>query len=325
MKNDKKDLDEDFKAIIKREKKRVLWGILASSIGACITYCVYYYFDSTIENFSLANMTLGQDILFYTSLCTSFSGFGFYMVALDNTKKQVGTSIIKSALNEVFDSVSYYHDEHLPASLIEKADMDFPFDWDLVWGSDLVKGTYKGVHVMLSDVQLLKKNDTNSGLSDTITQFEGLWMVCDFKKRLSTELRLYERSRFRDSFNKGSVQTDSTSFNKQFIIETKVPQEAFYILTPHMMEYIQAMDKRANGNTYMCFLRQGKVHIAIHSGRNAFEVENLLRVNVDKLRKRFIGEVKYITDLIDELHLVDTFFEENKKKKKSPKKRSNLH
>lgn len=65
---------------------------------------------------------------------------------------------------------------------------------------------------------------------------------------------------------------DSEEFNDRFCVKTKVPGEAFYILTPHMMEYILEMADKANGWVYMAFLRSGKIQIAVNTNRDIFEL-----------------------------------------------------
>ena len=61
------------------------------------------------------------------------------------------------------------------------------------------------------------------------------------------------------------------------------------------------MDERAGGNTYLRFLKEGKVHVAVNSGRNHFEPDNLEDAGLDALRHRFRNEVQYVVDLIDAL------------------------
>ena len=103
----------------------------------------------------------------------------------------------------------------------------------------------------------------------------------------------------------GGIKTESEAFNQRFMIQSQSQHDAFYILTPHMMEYILSMDAKGGGDTYMRFLREGKVHIAINSGRNAFEMGSL-NTDVAALRQKFVGEIRYVTDIIDELRLVET-------------------
>ncbi len=307
--------DTELNSVILKERKRARIGIAICALGIIATSYFYYYCSSTIVDFDIENMTFVQNVIFFASIFVCIVGFAVQMVARSNVKKNVGNQLVASALQEVFDSVDYAPKERLSSSHIEAAKMNFPFKYNRIYGSDLVQATYKGVNVIISDITLEDSSPSSDigSSNDSTTVFQGLWMICDFRKNLSTELRITERSKIAQSLKRGEVKTDNEAFNKQFFVNTENPHEAFYILTPHMMEYIQSMDAKAKGDTYMCFLREGKVHIAINSKRNSFEINNL-NTDVQKLRARFISEIKYITDLIDALRLVDTIFAENIKK-----------
>ncbi len=188
-----------------------------------------------------------------------------------------------------------------------KVSPEASFTWD-----DYVKATYKGVQIEFGDITLKEYGDNESKDNNEI--FKGLWFICSFDKELATDLRIHERKVSSKIKIKGDgVQTDSTAFNKKFNIQTENPQEAFYILTPHVMEYFLATEKSVEGKMNIIFSRAGQVHIAIDSGRDAFELGTLF-TNVASLRKRFTKEVKYVTDMVDELLAIKTLFRENTKK-----------
>ena len=107
---------------------------------------------------------------------------------------------------------------------------------------------------------------------------------------------------------KGQVETENEAFNEKFGVTCENEHDAFYILTPHLMDHIMTLDERAGGNTYMRFLKEGKVHVAVNSGRDHFELERLNVSDVGALRRRFRGEVEYVTALVDELLAVNTMF-----------------
>jgi len=67
------------------------------------------------------------------------------------------------------------------------------------------------------------------------------------------------------------------------------------------------MDQKADAKTNLSFLRGGKLHVALNSGRDSFEIKRNMH-DVQKIRAQFEGELKYVTDLIDELRISDSFF-----------------
>jgi hypothetical protein len=73
------------------------------------------------------------------------------------------------------------------------------------------------------------------------------------------------------------------------------------------MEYIIAADEAANARTYFCFAGE-KVHIAVDSRRNTFEVRGADRKNPETARERIKKEMTYITAILDELFQNDNLF-----------------
>ncbi len=304
--------DDEINAIIQNERNFARKGTLCLVLSAVfMVLFVYMYFaaDRLSEN-----PTMIEIIVILVSIIFLSAGFYIRGKARDNAKNKAGLQLINLALNAVFDNVDYQPESRLSDTFISEAKMPFSFRYDKINGSDYVRASYKDVNIEMSDICLIDievEYHKDRGRTETErTVFEGLWMVCDFHKKLSSELRLAERSKLGQKFALGGVKTDSEAFNKQFYISSESEHNVFYILTPHMMEYIQAMDEKACGDTYMCFLQEGKVHIAINSGRNAFEIKSL-NTDATELRERFHNEVSYVIGLIDELRLVDTFFEED--------------
>ncbi len=223
-------------------------------------------------------------------------------------KNYVADNIVRQALEDVFDNITYDPEKRIDDSYIRNCQLGLP-RYDEIRGDDYVKGTYKGLNIEMSDITLIVEDvtqdeDGNEQRSERPV-FQGLWMVCDFGKELAADMRIMQKGRslLRDR----GIKTENEQFNKKFHIESAIEQEAFYILTPHMMEYILEMTKKAGGVTRICFARGGKVQITIDSGRNAFEVGRG-EADATVLRKKFVREIRYVTDIIDELRLVDTLY-----------------
>lgn len=224
-------------------------------------------------------------------------------------KRCVSDNVVRSVINSVFDGAFYDPFGRLSDSIIENTELGFS-SFNEISGSDYISGVYNGLNVEMSDVKLVQvtRVHTKDGVRETrTTVFEGPWMICDFGKELSADLLLVERSGLGKKFSKGGIKTESEEFNKNFLIESDNEHDAFYILTPHMMEYILEMDQKGGGKTHMRFMRGGKVHIAINSGRNSFELSGT-NVDLAFLKSKFESELRYITDIIDELRLQDTIY-----------------
>ncbi len=238
-------------------------------------------------------------------LCEMF--LGHYEKEL---KAYVSDNITRQALAEVFEIADYQPFGSISYEKVRGSDMGIS-GFNCTGGSDYLKGKYKGLPIELCDMSLIRRiyvEDENGHREERDeTIFQGLWMICDFGKELSADLWLWERKN-RDKILGGKgIRTENDQFNRQFQVESEIPEEAFYILTPHMMEYILEMDRKARGETHMRFERSGQVQIAIRKEEDSFEAGGISK-NATQLRKKFIQEIRYITDLIDELRLVDTLY-----------------
>ena len=113
--------------------------------------------------------------------------------------------------------------------------------------------------------------------------------------------------KLRRQHRSGSVEKENPAFNDRFLVTAASAQEAYYLLTPHMMEYILSAAGRSGGEVYMAFLRGGKLHIAVQTGRDFFELGKSA-ANIERLRQKFLGELRWFTDILDELRLADTLY-----------------
>ena len=221
-------------------------------------------------------------------------------------KEQLGAPLVRKALSMVFDRVEYRPFDRLPDHVMCLEQLNLPFDVDRIEGSDYTHVLYKGMDLKFSDIKLIDRR--SSGKNTTyVTVFEGLWLVCDFHKQISGEILLQEdnRSGFRFFDKLGHrgqvIETENEAFNKKYLIVAENEHDAFYVLTPHMMEYIEEMDARGGGVSYMRFTPEGKAYIAINSGKDLFEIDS--KTAPDMMIEKFLSEIYYVTGLLDTLHL----------------------
>ena len=235
--------------------------------------------------------------------------FGFlFAMSSSMIKKLLSDNIISGVLKEALG----YTVEYIPLGNVEPGYMVFPFSYNRVLGSDHIKAVYKGLNIELSDIELIEETEeTNEdGVTEnsSATHFKGQWLICDFGKELSGEVRLSANTKNLRKQNKNnSVEMENEAFNKRFLVIAGNPEEAYYILTPHMMEYILSMADKSGGEVYMSFLRDGKMQIAVQTGRDFFELGKS-KANVEKLREKFLGELRWFTDMIDTLRLEDSIY-----------------
>jgi len=209
----------------------------------------------------------------------------------------VSNNIVRGALAEKFDVEMY-----APGSHISSYDVRFSGliqNWNKISGSDLIEGIYKGVKFHFSDIHL--EHEKNSGKSKSrTTRFKGQWLIIDLKKEIPWFVELRHRGAIKA---KSDVETENIEFNRMFQIITKDPHTAFYVLTPHFIEYIIKAKRRANAEMYMKIIGK-QIYIALHNGRDLFEPygNNLFaEENIETLRMQMRWDVNYISGIIDEL------------------------
>ena len=100
---------------------------------------------------------------------------------------------------------------------------------------------------------------------------------------------------------------EDIQFNKEFNVFTQNEHEAFYILTPRMMERIRSLNNNLSGRLLLSFT-DNKLHIGLHNGKDSFECSIFRKINEEEIIKEITREIKIITDCVDELNLDNDLF-----------------
>ena len=150
-------------------------------------------------------------------------------------KKLLSDKVVGVVLKEVLGDAVEYN----PWGKINPGSMVFPFSYNCVDGSDHIKAVYNGLNIELGDVELIDKTEDTDEEGHTNTRqdtvFKGQWLTCDFGKELAGQVYVSERSKKDRRSMKSNVTMDNEQFSKRFCFRADDPQEAYYILTPHMM------------------------------------------------------------------------------------------
>ena len=249
-------------------------------------------------------------------------------------KQAAKSSVVRDALAEVFEGIAYNPNGCIDekrvkdTGLIDEWDesLGIHVDFDYT-GNDHVIGKYKGREIEMCDAKVdkvtmeIEKDDEGKETErkNRETLFKGIWMICKLAKPLPAALRIREKAdravlsplkkiAGKRVPAKSDVETENHAFNEQFQILTNDAHNAFYVLTPHFMEHILSADNKAAGRTMLCFSGD-QVHIAIHNGRDFFEIKNGSDTkDIAALKLRIQGEIKYLTGILDELFRNERLF-----------------
>lgn len=242
--------------------------------------------------------------------------FGYQMGAHGQAVKALlSDHIISGTLHEVLAQVEYTPSRGISSELVKEAGMVFPFVYDSIKGSDHIRGIYKELKVELSNITLYQTesvyNEERSAWEETREKrFQGQWLICDLDNTLSAPVRLSESAnKLRRQHKQDSIEMDNPAFQDRFLVTAESAQEARRLLTPHRMKSILAAADRSGGEIYMAFLSDGRLHVAIKTGRDLLTL-GAGKTDVAHLRQQFLDELHWFTGLIDALLPEDALYRE---------------
>lgn len=230
-------------------------------------------------------------------------------------------------LSKLFGSMDVLHDQLIPDCVQDIFGEEAVYDktvgiaggrinnshlvgksWNTCHGKNLVKGVCQGISFSMSDVTLIDHSEYEDSDGNTqdhdVTVFAGQWAVLDFEKPFSTNLIVRERGeKLFDKWadGKSTVEMEDVEFNKKFVVIAEDAHNAFYLLTPQMMEHIIQAEQRFKGRIYFCFM-DGQIHIAIDNGKSLFEGISMANGAAAE-RKRIRERLRLIPDLVEQMNL----------------------
>ena len=233
-------------------------------------------------------------------------------------KKRFKSEIVKKALEEKFTDLEYDPNKGMPYSVIASTKMMRM--GDIYHSEDYISGKYKDIKFEQADVHIEEEYQTtdSEGHTEThyVTIFMGRWMIFDFNKSFKADVQISQKgfgnSKVRKHFGKKEelfkeVAMESEEFNKRFKVYAQNEHDAFYIITPQLMERIQRLDDKNKGKLLFCFI-DNRLHIGIYDNKNSFEPGSVFKeINEDTLKK-ITEEIETITQFVDELNLDNTLF-----------------
>ncbi len=245
--------------------------------------------------------------------------FGTMTVAIGPAKEFrlafKNTFVLKS-LQSVFTDLVYRPDEGLDSSIIR--DTGMMYMGDRYSSNDYVAGKYKNVGVVQADVHIEEKCERKDEDGKTEiyweTMFSGRWLIFDFNKRFRSSIQVRQKGFGNARLKKSDagieykkVMFEDQAFNDSFSTYAYEELDAFYVLTPPLMEKIKKLANNMNGSLLFCFI-DDKLHIGVQNSRDAFEHGTSTKVDEEKIMRTISQDIKLITDFIDGLNLDNDLF-----------------
>ena len=163
--------------------------------------------------------------------------------------------------------------------------------------ADHVKGVLKGMPLEFSEFcfeyEHVSRDDDGKIKRETRTSFNGMMVVCRHGFRLKNKVTLTQFNLFRHA-----LRTESMEFNSVWSIREDAGQDAFYILTPHYMEKLVALDQDKWMKMGIQFQPNGTLLIVMRDV-DFFEAEE--SKSADELKEKLKNELLDLADTMERI------------------------
>lgn len=229
-------------------------------------------------------------------------------------------TFVAGTLSEMFDDVEYLWEQGFKREDMKHFALVTP--GDSLHSEDLLRGSYKGIHFEQADVRI---THTSGGKHrHTYVHFDGRMFAFDFpldiasvqifssnfgypapspKKLAEQKMNVYTSWGNTGIKKEERIELENVEFNRQFDVRASREHDAFYVLTPHMMEKIQNVHRKY-GNVALHFDGQ-KVYMGFNTSNDAFDMNpNTKKVYYPEEKEKVRKEAEVIIEIIDALDLM---------------------
>lgn len=291
---------EELEALRKTARNRILFGMLASVVAGVVLLAV------------TKMIPLAAIVLFGGGVVSALIG----NKASAAFKKAFKDTFVLRSLQKTFDNLVYEPERGLAESVIASTNMMRM--GDRYSSNDLISGSYKGVNFVQADVHIEEEHQSTDSDGHTtttwVTLFLGRWMVFDFNKSFKANVQVSQKGFGNSKISNWGAKTkfkrvkmEDELFNKSFRIFAQEEHDAFYILTPSLMERIKRLADGVSGKLLLCFI-DDKLHVAVHNNKDSFEHSIFRKIDEEKVLDSISQDIKLITGFIEELNLDNDLF-----------------
>lgn len=231
-------------------------------------------------------------------------------------KKAFKETFVLKSLNNIFTDLIYNPESGLDQSVIRNTGMMYM--GDRYSSNDYICGKYKNINIVQADVHIEERHETRDSNGHTHTTYEtifkGRWMIFDFNKNFKANIQVRQKgfgnakiNNWRQTSKYQKIMMEDQVFNNNFRTYAQSDIEAFYILTPSLMEKLKNLASKTSGKLLFCFI-DNKLHIGIHNNKDSFEHGVFTKINEEKITNNIAQDINLITNFVDELNLDNDLF-----------------
>ena len=172
------------------------------------------------------------------------------------------------------------------------------------YSEDYLSAFYNGIHFEQSDVTV--QYHTSGKNSHTTTYFKGRMFAFDFPHKNVASVRCFSNTFFyKAGSNNQKIKLESGNFNRIFKTDAFYEHDAFYFLTPQMMERISALNAKY-GNVAVHFMGN-KLFIGINMKSDAFDHDYSKKVDYLEEVAKMNQDTQVIIDIINTLSYMQNY------------------
>ena len=300
-------MNEQMIMIENMRKRVLLWYIVAGVI------LVTFVFGMIIA------LRVGSSgIPFFIAAGVLFIAFLIVLIIGTKANKEYRsyykTHYIDSMIQSAIPGGQYQPDQGIPSAMISSTGLIMM--GNVYRSEDLIIGTYNDVEFQRADLEIQDQTTDSEGHTQTTTYFRGRWMVFESNKYFQSDLQIiqkgfaYAKKRTgiftKMSNRRHAIETEDMAFNKTFKCLCQNDQEAFYLLTPSLMQGLMKLEAESDGKIMVGFVHH-QIHVAIKSNKDSLEPPVFHKVS-DKDIREIQREIHAVTSFIEELRIDNKIF-----------------
>lgn len=246
--------------------------------------------------------------LMFFGLFGVMAGCGAYALVTLGTKKRFKQTVLPIILKaELGPETQYFPNQGFDRKLLKELAF---FPCTTYKGEDMLTGTYKGVDFMSADVYMYHQQSTGK-TTTTVVDFKGTLWIFSLNKNISSRIDLYEHDYHlcRRPGYLSKIEFEDIDFNKMIKTYASDDHEAFYIITPPIIDNLKKNVTRIPGRVMYSFQRE-KVYMVVSSNENRLEYRRSKMNNVGDLVRQISADIEPIKETIDCFNLDVNIFKE---------------
>lgn len=238
-------------------------------------------------------------------------------------KRLYKETFMKGILEEYFEDVDYRWETGISQYQFFDTGIFEEYKISSYHSEDYLSGVYKGVSFKQADVEFTRRETTGDHPKD-VTVFSGRLFEFDdsFKQvqsvKVMPEIEVRAENRFQIE-RQDIVKMENMEFNKVFAVASASPQEAFYVLTPQVMERLldihnrykkSELDDGSRNNieglyrTIAFHFKQDKLYVVIDH-MDSFDSNFLKEIDYPTEKEKIRKHIQVIIDVIEMLKLIN--------------------